>query len=109
MYQREFNAPLWQAIIKTHKVDMVSYVNAVKDLAAKKAYQNIKQGSFEMLAQYSVRFRDSYKVCKATGTDEQPVKVTEQEQALDFFHGLDQGRYVHFKDKFVEWVGNKGI
>jgi len=81
----------------------------VKDLAAKKAYQNIKQGSFEMLAQYSVRFRDSYKVCKATGTDEQPVKVTEQEQALDFFHGLDQGRYVHFKDKFVEWVGNKGI
>jgi hypothetical protein len=53
---------LWQAIIRTHKVDTVSNVDAVKDLEARKAYQNIKQGSFETLAQYSVRFRDTYKV-----------------------------------------------
>jgi len=52
---------LWQAIIKTHKVNTTSNVDVVKDLATRKAYQSIKQGSFETLAQYSVRFRDTYK------------------------------------------------
>ncbi len=59
---------LWQSISRTHKVDTTSNVNAVKDLAARKAYQNIKQGSFKTLAQYSVRFRDTYRAYKATGT-----------------------------------------
>jgi hypothetical protein len=58
---------LWQAIIRTHKVDCVSSVTAVKELAARKAYQNIKQGPFESLAQYSERFRDTYRGYKATG------------------------------------------
>ncbi len=49
---------LWQAIIRTHKVDCVSSVTAVKELAARKAYQSIKQGPFESLAQYSERFHD---------------------------------------------------
>ncbi len=62
MAPRKDPEKLWQAIIRTHKVDTVSNVDAVKDLEARKAYQNIKQGSFETLAQYSVRFRDTYKV-----------------------------------------------
>jgi hypothetical protein len=47
---------LWQMILKTHKVDCVSSVNGVKELAARKTYQMIKQGAFEMLAQYTERF-----------------------------------------------------
>ena len=82
---------LWQAIVKTHKVDCVSNVTAVKELTSRKAYQNIKQGPFESLAQYSERFRDTYRAYKATGTQSRPVDVPENEQALDFFHGLDQG------------------
>ena len=62
MAPRKDPEKLWQAIIRTHKVDTLSNVDAVKDLEARKAYQNIKQGSFETLAQYSVRFRDTYKV-----------------------------------------------
>jgi hypothetical protein len=37
---------LWQAIVKTHKIDCVTSVDAVKELAARKAYQSIKQGPF---------------------------------------------------------------
>jgi hypothetical protein len=48
---------LWLAIIKTHKADSVSRVDAVKELLARKAYQMIKQGSFKTLAQYSEWFR----------------------------------------------------
>jgi hypothetical protein len=52
---------LWKVIIETHKVDCVSSIDAVKELAARKAYQMIKQGAFEMLAQYSERFRETLK------------------------------------------------
>jgi hypothetical protein len=92
---------LWQAIIKTHKVDCVSNVMAVKELAARKAYQSIKQGSFESLAQYSERFRDTYRGYKATGTASKPIDVPEEEQALDFFHGLDPSRYATFKTSMM--------
>jgi hypothetical protein len=51
---------LWQAITKTHKVDCVSNVSQVKELTARKAYQTIKQGPFESLAQYSERFWETY-------------------------------------------------
>jgi predicted tellurium resistance membrane protein TerC len=69
-HQEKDPEKLWQAIIRTHKMDTVSNVDSVKALAATKAYQNIKQGSFETLAQYSVRFHDTYKACKATATQE---------------------------------------
>jgi hypothetical protein len=55
---------LWQAIVKTHKVDCVSNVTQVKELTARKAYQMIKQGSFESLAQYSKRFWETYRSYK---------------------------------------------
>jgi hypothetical protein len=78
---------LWKAITRTHKVDCVSNIDAVKEITARKSYQNIKQESFETLVQYSARFRVTYKSYKATETVESPVDVTEKEQALDFFHG----------------------
>ncbi len=98
---------LWQAIIQTHKVDCVSNVTAVKELAARKAYQNIKQGSFELLAQYSERFRDTDQGYKATGTQSRAVDILENELALDFFHGLDQVRYATFKTSMLNrWATN---
>jgi hypothetical protein len=92
---------LWQAIVKMHKVDCVSNVTAVQELTARKAYQNIKQGAYETLAQYSERFREVYKGYKETGTTENPVNTSESEQAMDFFHGLDPGRYGAFKTSMI--------
>jgi len=77
---------LWQAIVKTHNVDCMTSVDAVKELVARKAYQSIKQGSFKMLAQYSKRFRDTSRAYKATEKDpiESPIEVSKQDQAMDF-------------------------
>jgi hypothetical protein len=90
---------LWKAIVATHKVDCVTSVDAVKELAARKAYQSIRQGSFETLAQYSERFRETYRAYKATEKDpiDHTIAVSEPDKAMDFFHGLDDGRYAEFK------------
>jgi hypothetical protein len=32
-----------------------------------------------------------------------PVDIGEAEQAIDFFHGLDTGRYVMFKTNMLSW------
>jgi hypothetical protein len=90
---------LWQAIVRTHKIDCVTSVDTVKELAARKAYQSIKQGPFETLAQYSERFRETYHAYKATKKDpiDNPIDVKEADQAMDFSHGLDDIKYVEFK------------
>jgi len=38
---------------------------------------------------------------KEAGTKEAPVDVKEDIQAMDFFHGLDQGRYGAFKTSML--------
>jgi hypothetical protein len=92
---------LWQTIVKTHKVDCVSNVSQVKELTARKAYQQIKQGPFESLAQFSEQFRETYRSYKNTSTSTNPVNVEEKEQAMDFFHALDAGRYGAFKTSML--------
>jgi hypothetical protein len=90
---------LWQAIEKTHKVDSASNVDEVKVMASRKAYQNIKQGSFETLAQYSEWFRETYRAFQdSTSTD---VSVEEADQAMDFFYGLDPVKYGIFKTNMI--------
>jgi hypothetical protein len=92
---------LWQAMVRTHKIDCVSDVGEIKELAARKAYTGIKQGAFETLAQYTERFHETYKGYKNTGTVEAPIVVAPKIQALDFFHGLDPGRYGAFKTNML--------
>jgi len=46
-----------------------------------------------------MRFRDTYKAYKATATQERPVDVAEQDQALDFFH----------QNEYVERMGNQSF
>jgi hypothetical protein len=83
---------LWQAIVKLHKVDCVSNVSQVKEPTARKAYQQFKQGPFESVAQFSKRFRETYRSYKNTLTATDPVYIEEKEQAMDFSHALDAGR-----------------
>jgi hypothetical protein len=92
---------LWQAIVRTHKIDCVSDVGKIKELAARKAYTSIKQGAFETLAQYSKCFHETYKGYKNTGTEEASINVAPKIHFLDFFHGLDAGRYGMFKTNML--------
>ncbi len=93
---------LWLAVVRTHKVDCISTVDEVKKLSARKAYQNIKQGAFETLAQYSERFRDTYRgYAETVQVQAGQVAVEEKVQAMEFFHGLDQGKYGAFKTSML--------
>jgi hypothetical protein len=100
---------LWPAVVKTHKVDCTSNVNEVMELAARKACQNIKTGTFKMLPMYSERFHDTYQSYKATGTQTNPVDVKENIQAMDFFHGLDNAKYGAFKTSMLNGWATKAI
>jgi hypothetical protein len=73
----------------------------VKELMARKAYQQIKQGPFESLTQFSERFRETYWSYKNTLMSTNPVNIEEKEQAMDFFHVLDAGRYDAFKTSML--------
>jgi hypothetical protein len=86
---------LWQAIVKTHKVDCVSNVTEVMTLAARKAYQNIKQGVFEGLSLYSERFHETYRAYKATDSTNN--------------NGLDNGRYGAFKTSMLNRWATKAV
>jgi hypothetical protein len=100
---------LWQAIVRTHKIDCVSNIGEIKELAARKAYTNIKQGAFEMLVQYSERFHETYKGYKNTFMEEAPIDIAPKIQAMDFFHGLDAGRYGTFKTSMLNGWNLKSI
>lgn len=80
-------------------MDCVSHVSQVKELTAKKAYQHIKQGPFESLAQYSERIRETYLSYKHASVV--PVDINKKEQAIDFFLGLDQAKYGIFKTNML--------
>jgi hypothetical protein len=60
---------LWQAIVVMYKVDCVRNMTEVMVLMARKAYQNIKQGAFEGLSQYSERCHETYQAYKATNQE----------------------------------------
>ncbi len=43
------------------------------------------------------------------GTMANPILVSEKEQAMDFFHGLDQGKYRAFKAEMMNGWNSKVI
>ncbi len=74
---------LRQAIEKMYKVDSSSNVDEVKSMAARKAYQNIKQGTYQTLALYSEHFRETYRAYEDASTNNKAID--EEVQAIDFF------------------------
>jgi hypothetical protein len=84
-----------------HKVDCVSNISQGKELTARKAYQTIKQGPFESLVHYSKQFCETHQCYKNTLSATNPVNIEEKEQAMDFFHGLHQGKYGLFKTSML--------
>jgi hypothetical protein len=81
-------------------------VHEVVELSARKAYHSMRQGAFETLIQYSDRFRATYRSytenCSA-------INISDREQAMDFFHGLDSNRYGTFKANMMNGWASKAI
>ncbi len=84
---------LWKAVVETHKVHSISKVGVVKKLLARKEYKAIRQGGYESLVSYRERFDAALKAY----IDQGNPALDDTDQAMDFFDGLNNGRYVSFK------------
>ncbi len=60
-------------------MDCASNINVIKDLSARKAYQNIKLGSFESLAQCHEHFRETYTIASFLTIDDKESKAKRRE------------------------------
>jgi hypothetical protein len=84
---------LLAAIVKTHEVNRLSKIPEVLKMAARNEYRACKQGGFESLITSRERFDAATKSYKDQGN----ANMTDQDVAMDVWHGLDPGRYSQFK------------
>jgi hypothetical protein len=96
---------LWQAIIKTHKVTTVSRVKGVIKRSARKQYQSIRQGGYESLISYRERFDAALNAYK----EQENPDMEDTDIALNFFDGLDNGRYAQFKANIYNGMAAESI
>ncbi|MFY7868843.1 MAG: zinc finger CCHC domain-containing protein, partial [Exiguobacterium sp.] len=106
---------LWRAIEDTHRVQSVSKIPILVRKAARDAYNTCKQGAFESIIDYYERFsavRENYEGAHestdATGLTEN-LKLDDEEAAMDFLSGLDDGRYAPFKVEYMNDLAQKKI
>jgi hypothetical protein len=66
-------------------------------LEARNQLQSLNQGRFKSIISYKQRYTN---VLKAYHDHGNPMKDN-SDQAMDFFHGLDNGRYAEFKVQYL--------
>jgi hypothetical protein len=88
---------LWSIIVDKHRVHSTSEVAAVVKLEARNQLQSLKQGGFESIISYKQRYTSALKAYHDQGN---PTK-DDSDQAMDFFHGLDNGKYAEFKVQYL--------
>ena len=59
--------------------------------------QNMQQGAYESIISYKQHYTNALKAYHEQGN---PTKDN-VDQAMDFFHGLDNGRYTDFKVNYL--------
>jgi hypothetical protein len=84
---------LWKAIMETHRVDGISKVPAIMKSDARDVYNACKQGGFESLVTYRERFDAAHKSMEDAGN----AAKSAEDQAMDFFKGLDPVHYSEFR------------
>jgi len=88
---------LWLLVEETHKVNSISKVEAVTKMAARTTYQGMRQGAYESIITYKERFTVALKAYEDQGNPE----MEDGDVAMDFFRGLDNARYSHFKTEIM--------
>jgi len=82
---------LWEFIEETHKVFTISRIAAVIKKTAIKEYQLMHQGAYE-----SITFKEQFDIALKAYQDQENAQLDEAYVAMDFFDGLDNGRYAEF-------------
>jgi hypothetical protein len=80
-----------------HRVHSTSEVAVIVKLEARNQLKNLKQGVLESIIAYKKRYNDALKAYHGHGN---PPKDG-AEQAMDFYDGLDNGRYAKFKVQYL--------
>jgi hypothetical protein len=88
-----------------HRVHSNSKVATIVKLEARNQLKNLKQGAFESIITYKIRYNDALKAYHDHGI---PPKDG-MELAMDFFDGLDHGRYANFKVRYLNSLQIKTI
>ena len=88
---------LWKLVDETLKVNTISKVKTVTKLAARTTYKGLRQGGLESIIAYKERFNAALKGYN----DQKNSKIEDVDIAMDFFNGLDNGRYASFKAEIV--------
>jgi hypothetical protein len=96
---------LWKLVEEKHKVNKASEVAIVIKLKARTQLQNIRQRAFKNIILYEQRYTSALKVYHGQGN---PIKEP-TDQAMNFFHGLDNPHYVDFKVNYLNGQQVKSI
>ena len=96
---------LWKLVEESHKVNSISKVEAVTKLAARSTYQGMRQGPYERIIQYKERLDTAKKSYEEQGNP----PMEDIDIAMDFFKGLDNNRYGHFKTQIMNGLTSKAI
>jgi hypothetical protein len=96
---------LWKIVEDKHRVHSTSEVAATVKLEAWNQLKNLKQGAFKSIITYKKRYNNALKAYHDHGN---PTKDG-AEQVMDFFDGLDNGRYADFKVQYLNGLQIKTI
>ncbi len=90
---------------KIHRVHSKCEVAAIVKLEARNQLQTLRQGAFESVISYKQQYGKEIKAYHDQGN---PTK-DDTDQAMDFFHSLDNGRYAKFKVQYLNGLQVKSI
>ena len=96
---------LWLLMETTHRVGTNSRIPAVLKMSARAAYQTCAQGAFESIVAYKEKFDTALDNYIQHGNPE----VDEEDVAMDFYRGLDNGRYTGFKTNLINGINSGAI
>jgi hypothetical protein len=96
---------LWELIVQKHKVHSASKVEQIVKLSARQMYRNVRQGGYESITTYKERFDNALAIYQ----EQQNVQLEDEDIAMNFFSGLDNGHYAEFKATYLNGLTVKSI
>jgi hypothetical protein len=96
---------LWEIIEETHKVFTISRIAAVIKKTARKEFQLMHQGVYESI----ITYKEPFDIALKAYQDQENAQLDKADVAMDFFDGLDNGRYVEFKKSILNGMTSGSV
>lgn len=96
---------LWKIVEEKHQVHSACEVKAIIKLAVRMNLQSIRQGGYKSITSHKQWYTNALQAYH----DQKNPNNLDQDQVMDFFHGLDKGRFADFKVNFLNGLQVKSI